>query len=148
MMRSISLFGLAVVAIITSLPAEACRCPIYDTEEMARTAFQEADLVFMGTAVSTSPALVPDERGEALSTTQFSLNRVFVGNGDGAVDIIHRGMRNRNLCGPYFDDGSSYLVLAYEEDGLLVTTVCNSYSEDYITDAMHTVLNAIVTSEE
>lgn len=111
-----------------ALPAEACRCVVYQSPSHARGAVDRADLVFTGIALSTT------DRGQTdgpRAVTRFTVQKIFKGGSTETVEIFHNGGPNGGRCGPYLEDGETYLVRAQLTDGVFEAGQCSfSFASD------------------
>lgn len=121
---AIRLAGLVLVVAAFAMPASACRCLVYQSVSQAREDIDRADLVFTGTALSTEATSRKNGDGEPLGVTRFEVINIHKGEPGKTLDIYHLYDEDFARCGPYFEAGETFFVMAREEAGSFIVDPC------------------------
>jgi hypothetical protein len=128
MIIRLALAALFAVAggVASASPANACSCMRWDD---IREWIEPAELALVGTALGTDPR--PVEAGELgrRFTTTFAVERASAETADRLAVAAPPG-GDEGACGISFGAGERWLLTAYNEGGVLATSVCSATRMD------------------
>lgn len=111
-------FALATVAALTLAvgAAFACSCVRYNS---AQEQLERSSVAFIGRVASTTAGENTDSR-----MTRFTVEKTLKGSPQTSRTVRH-SIQTGGMCGVTFQSGRSYLILAREHEGRLVTSSCS-----------------------
>lgn len=102
-----------LAALLLAVPeAKACECPQKPSSDKA--ALKEADRVFSGTVLSSTPSADGTEQ-----VHRFEVSRLYKGDLQRVTEVVSKGGKS---CGFPFEPGKSYLVFSTGHSPMTATT--------------------------
>ena len=123
MRPSVLLSALVAVSVLAAGAAWACSCVRY---ESAARQLAEAEVMFIGRAVSSANHALGDHHPDGVVTTRFEVRRTIKGAPLAERVVLHSTQMG-GMCGVRFARGRDYVVIAHRRPaGGLSTSSCSA----------------------